>query len=350
VDGLASSPTTDDKDHSGLVISGLHKSYAARHVLKGVDLVVPEGTITAVLGPSGCGKTTLLRIIAGFTALDAGSVVLDGTVLDGAGRAVPPERRHVGIVPQEGALFPHLSVADNIGFGLQRTHARRSTVSKWLDRLGLAGRESARPHELSGGQQQRVALARALAAEPKLVLLDEPFSSLDAALRGRVREEIASVLRENRVTALLVTHDQQEALSISDRVAVMHDGRIAQAGTPTEVYRLPVSMAVAEFVGDINVIPGVLRDGYALTALGCHDVVGNSTSSGRITCRPEQVSVRVPGDRATVVEAKFFGADTVLRLRLDDGTFIVARSPPDVLPKIGTRADVSIDGPVLVLE
>ena len=347
---MESSPTTDGTDDSGLLVSGVHKSYAARHVLRGVDLVVPEGTITAVLGPSGCGKTTLLRIIAGFTALDAGRVVLDGVVLDGAGRAVPPERRHVGIVPQEGALFPHLSVADNIGFGLRRDPNRRATVSKWLDRLGLAGRESARPHELSGGQQQRVALARALAAEPKLVLLDEPFSSLDAALRGKVREEIASVLRENRVTALLVTHDQQEALSISDRVAVMLDGRIAQTGTPTEVYRLPITMAVAEFVGDLNVIPGELRNGFAHTALGCHDVVGRSTSTGQITCRPEQVSVQVPGDRATVVEAKFFGADTVLRLRLDDGTFIVARSPPDTWPKIGTRADVSIDGPVLVLD
>jgi iron(III) transport system ATP-binding protein len=320
-------------------------------VLRGVELVVPEGTITAVLGPSGCGKTTLLRIIAGFTALDAGSVVLDGVVLDGENRAVPPERRHVGIVPQEGALFPHLSVADNIGFGLRRDPSRRATVNKWLDRLGLAGRETARPHELSGGQQQRVALARALAAEPKLVLLDEPFSSLDAALRGKVREEIASVLRENGVTALLVTHDQQEALSISDRVAVMLDGKIAQAGTPTEVYRGPVSMAVAEFVGDLNVIPGELRNGFAHTALGCHGVVGIATPGrGQITCRPEQITVHVPGDGATVVEAKFFGADTVLRLRIDDGTFVVARSPPEILPKIGTRVDVSIEGPVLILE
>jgi iron(III) transport system ATP-binding protein len=242
-------------------------------------------------------------------------------------------------------------VADNIGFGLRRDPERRATVGKWLDRLSLTGRESARPHELSGGQQQRVALARALAAEPNLVLLDEPFSSLDAALRGKVREEIASVLRENGVTALLVTHDQQEALSISDRVAVMLEGRIAQAGSPIEVYRHPVSMAVAEFVGDLNVIPGQLRDGLAHTALGCHRVVGNAYSStGSITCRPEQVSVDVPGDRATVIDAKFFGADTVLRLRLDDGTFIVARSPPDTLPEAGTRVDVSIDGPVLVLE
>jgi iron(III) transport system ATP-binding protein len=182
------------------------------------------------------------------------------------------------------------------------------------------------------------------------VLLDEPFSSLDAALRGKVREKIASVLRENGVTALLVTHDQQEALSISDRVAVMLDGRIAQAGTPTEVYRLPVSMAVAEFVGDLNVIPGELRDGFAHTAMGCHRVVGKTTSTGRIACRPEQVSVHAPGDRATVVDAMFFGADTVLRLRLDDGTYIIARSPPDTLPEAGTRVDVSIDGPVLVIQ
>ena len=237
-------------DPVALECTGVRKAFGRRTVLDGIDLVVPTGGITSILGPSGGGKTTLLRLVAGFDRADAGTIAIHGDVVDGVGRPVPPHRRHVGCVPQEGALFPHLSVGGNVGFGLPRGRDRAVRVAECLELVGLPGTEQARPHELSGGQQQRIALARAIAPRPRLVLLDEPFSSLDAGLRAQVRTEVCDAVRRAGATAVLVTHDQEEALSVSDAVAVLLDGRIRQHADPLTLYRAPADLDVARFVGE----------------------------------------------------------------------------------------------------
>ena len=224
-----------------LVVSGLYKAFGDHPVLTGVDLEVPAGSLTAILGPSGSGKTTLLRVLAGFDRADAGTVKIGGSVVDGPDVHLPPERRRIGYVPQEGSLFPHLTVAANIGFGLPARQRRGPATAKLLDAVGLAGLGQRYPHQLSGGQQQRVALARALAIEPKIVLLDEPFASLDAHLRASVRADVQELLAKTGITGVLVTHDQDEALSTADRVAVLRDGRIAQCDAPQDLYDRPAA-------------------------------------------------------------------------------------------------------------
>src|SRR5579863_8267098 len=251
-----------------VAVSGLHKAFGAQPVLTGVDLEVPAGSLTAILGPSGSGKTTLLRLLAGIERADAGTITIGGAVVDGPGAYVPPERRRIGYVPQEGGLFPHLSVAANVGFGLPSRDRRGSRVTTMLDLVGLGGMGKRYPHQLSGGQQQRVALARALAIEPAVVLLDEPFASLDAHLRASVRADVQQIFRAAGTTAVLVTHDQDEALAIADRVAVLRDGRIAQYSAPAELYSRPVDSGLARFVGDANLLDGIRRAGLVDTVLG----------------------------------------------------------------------------------
>ncbi|MFE1785967.1 ABC transporter ATP-binding protein, partial [Streptomyces sp. NPDC059506] len=259
-----------------LRIADVTKSYGrgpGAAVLDDLSLTVAGGELVAVLGPSGCGKTTLLRIVAGFLRPDSGTVGIGGRTVAGPGVHVPPERRSVGIVAQEGALFPHLSVARNVAFGLTGAARaeRRVRTEEMLELVGLGGYGDRMPHELSGGQQQRVALARALAPRPALVLLDEPFNALDSGLRNGVRADVAAALRATGATALLVTHDQQEALSIADRVAVMRSGKVVQYGTPQEVYRHPADAWVAGFVGDAVLLPGTVEGPgktTAATALG----------------------------------------------------------------------------------
>ncbi len=220
-----------------VTVTGLHKSFGPHPVLAGLDLEVPAGSLTAILGPSGSGKTTLLRVLAGFERPDAGLISIGGSPVDGPGVYVAPERRRIGYVPQEGSLFPHLTVAANVGFGLTARGRRSGTVDAMLTTVGLAGFGRRYPHQLSGGQQQRVALARALAIEPAVVLLDEPFASLDARLRAGVRADVQQIFRRAGTTAVLVTHDQDEALSTADRVAVLRDGKIAQCAPPEALYR-----------------------------------------------------------------------------------------------------------------
>jgi iron(III) transport system ATP-binding protein len=261
-------------DHvTQLAVTGLHKAFGDHPVLTGLDLEVPAGSLTAILGPSGSGKTTLLRVLAGFERADAGTVTIGGRAVDGpaaSGRSVhvPPERRRIGYVPQEGSLFPHLTVAANVGFGLPGRRRRGSAVSELLAAVGLAGLGGRYPHQLSGGQQQRVALARALAIRPHVVLLDEPFASLDAHLRASVRADVLALLARTGTTAVLVTHDQDEALSTADLVAVLRDGRIAQCAAPQELYSRPADANIARFIGDANLIEGVLDDGTVDTILG----------------------------------------------------------------------------------
>jgi iron(III) transport system ATP-binding protein len=306
-----------------LRVAGLAVSFGAVRVLTDVALEVPEGSFTAVLGASGSGKTTLLRCVAGFERPGSGTIEVAERTVDGPGRHLAPERRRLGYVPQEGALFPHLTVAGNVGFALRVRSRRRARVSELLELVGLSGFDRRYPHELSGGQQQRVALARALALEPALVLLDEPFSSLDAALRLSVRSDITRVLRESGSTVVLVTHDQQEAMSLADQVAVLREGHIAQVGTPRDLYLRPVDPDMAAFVGEANLVNATLRGAEATTALGVMRTSGDLGGRAVLLVRPEQISIVTDaqdaptgsGLPAEVVDQAYLGHDSMLTVR-----------------------------------
>ncbi|WP_304114135.1 ABC transporter ATP-binding protein [Mycolicibacterium bacteremicum] len=332
---------------AGVEVAGVGKSFGDRPVLDDVNLAVPAGAITAVLGPSGCGKTTLLRIIAGFEDADTGTVAVGGRTVD----SVPAHRRRVGLMPQEGALFPHLTVGGNITFGLDRAlRSDSATAAYWLAVVGLDGLAGARPHELSGGQQQRVALARALAAEPDVVLLDEPFAALDAGLRGRVREEIAAILRATGTTALLVTHDQAEALSLADSVALLMGGTVVQHGPPAQLYTRPVSLDAARFVGSTVELGGRVADGTVTTALGRHPTaVPVPDGPVAVVIRPERVHVVDGADAAqgTVTACRFYGPELGVHVALGDGTNLVIRCPATQSYVAGQRVRIAVDGPVL---
>jgi iron(III) transport system ATP-binding protein len=280
---------------TSLTVSGVRKSYGSTPVLHGVDLEVAPGTLTAILGASGVGKTTLLRLVAGFEFADGGSIAIDDQVVDDGRRRTPPQRRRIGYVPQDGALFPHLTVRGNVAFGLPRRERRGPAAQAALDLVGLTDLQDRYPHQLSGGQQQRVALGRALACQPRLVLLDEPFSSLDASLRASVRAEVLSVLRATGTTTLLVTHDQDEALSSADRVAIMRDGLITQEDTPRTIYQRPADPQTAAFIGTANLLEGTWDGGAVITALGRHDLNPGqpAPAKGRVTVliRPEQLQL-----------------------------------------------------------
>jgi iron(III) transport system ATP-binding protein len=337
---------------TGIRVRGLTKAFDATPVLTGVDLDVAPGSLTAVLGPSGCGKTTLLRIVAGFEHAGAGTVELGDRTVIGPGGSLPARARRVGYVPQEGALFPHLSVAANVLFGLPRAERRRGERLDALFALvGLDPEVGERsPDQLSGGQQQRAALARALAPSPAVVLLDEPFSSLDAGLREDTGRAVAAALRTTGATAVLVTHDQGEALSLADQVAVMRDGRLVQAGAPAVVYRSPVDAGVACFVGGAVLLPAVVRDGRARCALGPLEVAGPAADGpGQVLVRPEQVRLGPGGVRARVTGLSWYGHDASVRLELiEGGTAVLARVSGLAVPGAGEEVGLSVDGPVPV--
>ena len=337
---------------SALELRGVCKSFGTTRVLNGVDLDVPTGSLTAVLGPSGCGKTTLLRLLAGFEEPDAGTIAFDGRPVSGPGTCVPARRRRVGYVPQEGALFPHLSIADNITFGLPRRERRTGpALNHWLELVGLDPAVAVRfPHELSGGQQQRAALARALAPGPTVVLLDEPFSSLDAGLREDTGRAVRRALRATGATAVLVTHDQGEALSLADHVAVMRDGRLVQNDVPDTVYRRPADAGVASFVGGAVLLPGTLRGSVVRCALGDLDTVGDGPAGDvHVLVRPEQIVLGEAGVPARVVEVSYFGHDASVRLELvPGGTAVVARTAGDGTPVPGTTLHLRVRGSVPV--
>ncbi len=345
---------------SSLTITGVTKSFpstgAGQEPTRAVDdvtLHVPHGSFTTVLGPSGCGKTTLLRLIAGFLVPESGSIAFGDTVVCGEGvRSVPPQTRRVGYVPQEGALFPHLDVAANISFGLSR-EARTSDragdrVAEMLDLVELpADFRRRRPDELSGGQQQRVALARSLAPQPAVVLLDEPFSSLDAGLRGSTARAVRRALQLTNTTAVLVTHDQNEALSLADQVAVMRGGRLVQSAPPSEVYLSPSDPAVAAFVGRAVVLPGIATDAHATCALG--EVVLTEPTTGPVSLmiRPEQVFVDLTHDegvRGTVDEVSYYGHDCAVQVSLADGTPVLARMSGVLRPAPGDTVHLRVTG------
>jgi iron(III) transport system ATP-binding protein len=355
-------------------VEGLEKSFAGHAVLEGVSLDVRERSLTAILGASGSGKTTLLRVIAGFERADHGAVRLGGRAVDAGRVFVAPERRRIGYVPQEGALFPHLNVAANVAFGLragseERGRAAKDTrVAELLELVGLAGFERRLPHQLSGGERQRVALARALAVQPDLVLLDEPFSSLDVELRTSMRREVVDVLATAGTTAILVTHDQDEALSIADRVAVLQHGRIVQYDEPAELYRRPVNGEVARFVGHGNLLLGRLENGAVRSVLGTIPVVLRSAAPERcavgVLIRPEQLQLVGSDDsassdplpRGVVVSREFHGHDVVVAIRLDEpawghaptaaaaGFTLFARLAGPDAPEPGARVAIRVRG------
>ncbi len=348
----------------GLVVTGVTKSFGPQPVLRGVDLRVPDGSFTAVLGPSGSGKTTLLRIIAGFERPESGEVRLGAQVVDDAAhRFVPCEKRRIGYVPQEGALFPHLSVGRNVAFGLPKESRRGTRVEEMLELVGLSGYARRYPHQLSGGQQQRVALARALAADPEIVLLDEPFSSLDASLRASVRADVHQVLRLAGTTAILVTHDQDEALSMADQVAVLQAGVIAQIDSPAGLYGTPRDADLAQFMGDANLLDGTFKGGRVATALGTLDLAspvngqaatsdGSGTDSAKVMVRPEQLVI---GEVESAVVAgmiqsyEYFGHDAVVRVRPDASALpvLVVRVTGGSPLVPGSRVGLRVTGPVV---
>ncbi len=335
---------------SGLTITGVTKSFGETPVLRGVDLAV-SGGLTAVLGASGDGKTTLLRCVAGFLRPDAGRIVLGDRVVVDDGVCVASQKRRVGYVPQEGALFPHLDVAGNITFGLPKAERDRAgrRLGEMLELVELPTAIARRyPHELSGGQQQRVALARALAPSPAVVLLDEPFSSLDASLREGTGRAVVRALQAARTTALLVTHDQGEALSLADQVAVMRAGRLVQVDSPVRMYHAPADPEVATFMGGATVLPADVAGATATCALGRVVLAEPSgLSRGVVVVRPEQITLGDTGVDATVTDVSFYGHDATARLEVADGTPVVARISAGTVPAPGTAVRVRVEGKVL---
>jgi iron(III) transport system ATP-binding protein len=330
---------------------GVARSFGPVTAVAGVDLDVHRGQILALLGPSGCGKTTMLRLIAGFERPDAGSIEIDGRAVASARTWVPPERRRVGMVFQDYALFPHLTVARNIAFGLptgrRRSRGRQQRVAQALELVGLTALANRYPHQLSGGQQQRVALARALAPGPSVVLLDEPFSNLDAALRTQVRTDVHRILTEAGATAVFVTHDQEEALALADEVAVMGDGQLCQLATPEQLYRFPADRSVAAFVGDAELVPGQGFGTTVHTDLGELTLAQPAVGDLEVLLRPEEL-VLSPDDRgdATVLSREFYGHDQMLFLRLSSGRIIRARLGPVCRFAPGDQCSITIPGAV----
>ena len=313
----------------------------------GVSFDAPRGALVALLGPSGCGKTTTLRLIAGLETPNAGSIWLEGRQVAGDGAWVPPEARRVGMVFQDGALFPHLTVAQNIAFPLQERNGR-DRVDELLELVGMAGYGERFPHQLSGGQQQRVALARALAPAPSVVLLDEPFSRLDAALRVSLREDVREIVKRTGATTLFVTHDQEEALSVADVVVVMFDGKVAQVGAPQEIYTRPATRRIATFVGDANLLPGHADGLVAECALGRMILAAPQHGPVEIMIRPEAFELRsVRNGQARIERMRYFGHDQAFHLCLHGGDAIDVRTLPRPDLRVGQEVDVFVRGVVV---
>ena len=330
---------------SQLTLSRVTKRYAddGPPAVDGLSFSVERGCILALLGPSGCGKTTTLRLIAGFETPDAGQVVIAGkTVADATGAGVPPEERGVGIVFQDYALFPHLTVASNVGFGLRSLgrSARRQRVNEVLAQVGLADLGARYPHELSGGQQQRVAVARAMAPAPSLLLLDEPFSNLDADLRAQMRDEVERILRATGTTAVFVTHDQEEAFTIADAVGVLSHGRLEQLDSPEAIYHHPSTPFVAEFVGAADFIPGLVTASGIVTELGVFANIESREIGTKIKVmiRPDDVTFDPRADGSAVILRRYFrGSENLYCLGLPSGDRVHSSQPSSAAFTTGTR-------------
>ncbi len=328
-----------------LLCLNVQKRFDAVQVVRDLSLSVMSGHILALLGSSGCGKTTTLRMIAGLEHIDGGCIEVDGDLVAGAGRHDPPERRRIGMVFQDYALFPHLSVARNVAFGLGRGSDARRRVDEALDLVGLTGFGDRMPQDLSGGQQQRVALARALAPKPRILLMDEPFSNLDPELRVAVRGEVRDILREAGATAVLVTHDQEEALSMADEVALMFRGSIVQVDAPETLYRRPLSREVAGFVGESCFLAGSAIGHVVETEIGNLELLEPHTGLVDVLLRPECVSLAAAAEddavAGIVIRREYFGRYHSLTVRLRSGATIQATSGPEAGFQVGALVQVS---------
>ncbi|MEY4494704.1 MAG: hypothetical protein RL570_819 [Actinomycetota bacterium] len=333
-----------------LSLQSVNKTFAGQKVLSNLNLEVHEKEFLAVLGSSGSGKTTLLRLISGFDAADSGEIRINDRLVFGKNTNVLAEERRVGFVPQDAALFPHLNVAGNIEFGLSKLSAaeRTARVAELLRLVDLVGFETRMPHELSGGQRHRVALARALAPKPDLILLDEPFSALDAELRVRLREDVRKVIAKAGITAIMVTHDQEEALSMASRVAILRDGEFAQIGNPSEIYQSPADIEMATFLGDSVIINGVIENEKIVTDLGLltplNKVVNGAT--GRVAIRPENFYLQPnPNGEGEVIGRQYFGHDALVEVKLPK-LVIQARANGPFAPELGMKVTVWVRGQV----
>jgi iron(III) transport system ATP-binding protein len=307
--------------------TGLSKKFGQVQAVDSVSLSLSKGRFLALLGPSGCGKTTTLRLLAGFDPADAGTIDIGEQRVFGPDRFVPPEKRSIGMVFQEYALFPHLSVTDNVAYGIPRGVDKKQRVGEVLELVGLTDMGNRLPYELSGGQQQRVALARALAPGPQLILLDEPFSNLDSGLRTQLRVEVRQILRQAGATVIFVTHDQEEALSLADEIAVMMNGQIVQTASPWELYHRPVNPQVAAFLGNTNFLPGIIENGMVNCDVGQFPAE-TSTVKNNVTVmlRPEIIKLHpANGGTAEITSLEYFGHDQLLSVRLNSGTLLNCR-------------------------
>ncbi len=334
-------------------MQSLSRTFGGRPVVDGVSLTIAAGQVTCLLGPSGCGKSTTLRMIAGVDTPDAGHIRIDGAEVCGPGLSLPPEARGVGLMFQDFALFPHLTVAQNVAFGLRGDREAKSRrVGELLERVNLSGYGAKHPHELSGGEQQRVALARALAPRPRIMLMDEPFSGLDNRLRDGIRDTTLEVLKEEGAAVLLVTHEPDEALRMADEIALMRGGRIVQCGSPYNIYNSPADKAAAAFFSDVNVIRGVSRGALTLTPFGEFLTPGHADGAPvEIIIRPQHLKIDfdrggrgpnpTPMDgtpaRGTVVRSRFLGRESLVEFSMDyAGEKLTAAVPGVFLPKPGT--------------
>lgn len=333
-----------------LDVQSISKSFEGNCVIEDFSLEVTEGEFITLLGPSGCGKTTTLRLLAGFEQADSGSISIGGDVVADETDFLPAEKRRVGMVFQDYALFPHLDVSGNVGFGLNgKRKERQKRIEEMLLLVGLDKYSQRMPYELSGGQQQRVALARALAPQPEIMLLDEPFSNLDAALRVQVRGEVRTILRAAGTSTIFVTHDQEEALSLSDRIAVLFDGKLHQVGTPFELYTRPASRQVAAFIGEANFIPAQAEGTRADSPLGKLRLLTPKTGQVEVLIRPDMLHL-LPTDEGTpasVIWREYYGHNQRIGLKLSDGTKLIARADTQIMYTVGQNIRVSVYAPLL---
>lgn len=333
---------------SALELRNVSKSFGAAPIFDQISFTVGHGEIAAIVGPSGQGKTTILRLIAGFDSPSTGEILMDGVCVSDTELRVNPEKRGIGYVPQDGALFPHLTVAENVAFGLRRGAKQR--VEEMLRLVGLHGLGDRRPDEISGGQMQRVALARALAPEPRMVLMDEPFSALDAAMRIEVRDEVHAILRKTGTTTVMVTHDQAEAMSIADHVIVMLDGGIAQTGSPRNIYDNPASVQVAAFVGEANFVHGVASNGEISNVFGRSRYAG-ANGNVIVMFRPEHLRLVSDGVRGRVETTTYYGHDAAVGVRFENGERVTVRIDTSAMPAVGETVSVEcIGSPVVFAE
>lgn len=332
--------------------------YGAKRALSDVSLSISPGEIVCLVGPSGCGKSTLLRLAAGLETIQEGSVAIAGQTIAQPGSSLPPERRGIGLVFQDYALFPHLNVLDNVRFGLNRLPAseRDERALAALEQVGMAGFVKTFPHALSGGQQQRVALARAMAPRPSVLLLDEPFSGLDTRLRESVRDETLHVLKRSGAATMIVTHDPEEAMFLADRIALLRDGRLVQVGSPTALYTKPVDAFAASFFGEVNQLTGVVRHGRVDTPVGCLTVPHlNEGADVDVLIRPEALRLTMAADGdvtgvpnlARVEASRLLGRTSLVHLRVNDRDgrphHLHARAPGHFLPEDGSHVSVTLE-------